>query len=359
VISRVRKLSVCILLSSVVLAGTAVGQPSNETPESSAGAALPEQSKPVAGAATPAPAVALPPAPAEQPAAAPPAPQGPAEPFAYGDFTWLNGNSRQHKAVLDTKYFTPEVLIDVNYTASQNMPIDNTVVGSTALSRNNEFTLAFLGFAAAAGHPLSCKSVLRTDPSEKVGVYAQDGSGGPRVAEYTELSAQTASALDADGLPVHREANIASHLIRMDLAESFAALELPWHLARKKIPHVDPATGADLSDEMACKYERFLFDAFPSASGMSLLRVSRDREFAPVKNAEGPDSPGTAREALEKLHRSWRESWGQSPDASWVDPSESFDGERPSSCAARPRPGSSIFWRNAAWRSTRPTGVAR
>jgi opacity protein-like surface antigen len=70
----------------------------------------------------------------------------PSEPFAYGDFTWLNGSNRAHKAVLDTPYFTPEFLVDVNYTASQNMPIDNTVVGSTALSRNNEITLAFLGF---------------------------------------------------------------------------------------------------------------------------------------------------------------------------------------------------------------------
>ncbi|HTQ47715.1 MAG TPA: outer membrane beta-barrel protein, partial [Polyangiaceae bacterium] len=83
---------------------------------------------------------------------APPAPEPaageekPAEPFAFGDFTWLNGASRQHKAVLDTPYFTPEFLVDVNYTVSQNNPIDHTVVGSTALSRNNEFTLAFLGF---------------------------------------------------------------------------------------------------------------------------------------------------------------------------------------------------------------------
>jgi hypothetical protein len=69
-----------------------------------------------------------------------------AEPFAFGDFTWLNGNNRQHKAILDTPYFTPSFLLDVNYTASTNHPIDNTVVGSTALSRNNEFNLAFIGF---------------------------------------------------------------------------------------------------------------------------------------------------------------------------------------------------------------------
>ena len=82
----------------------------------------------------------------EPQAAAAPAKEKAAEPFAFGDFTWMNGNNRQHKAILDTPYFTPEFLLDVNYTASTNRPIDHTVVGSTALARDNEFTLAFLGF---------------------------------------------------------------------------------------------------------------------------------------------------------------------------------------------------------------------
>ena len=73
-------------------------------------------------------------------------PEKPSEPFAFADFTWLNGSSRQHRAVLETPYFTPEFLVDVNYTLSAARPIDNTVIGSTALSRDNEITLAFLGF---------------------------------------------------------------------------------------------------------------------------------------------------------------------------------------------------------------------
>jgi len=77
---------------------------------------------------------------------APEPPPKAAEPFAFGDFTWLNGANRQTKAILDTPYFTPEFLVDVNFTESAAHPIDNTVVGSTALSRNDEFTLAFLGF---------------------------------------------------------------------------------------------------------------------------------------------------------------------------------------------------------------------
>ncbi|MCL2448252.1 MAG: porin [Polyangiaceae bacterium] len=112
--------------------GTAV------SPEAASPAALP-------------PAVAVPEptllsVPSVPPPAAPEQQEKAADPFAFGDFTWLNGSNRQHKALLDSEIFTGSFLIDVNYTASQNNPIDNTVVGSTALSRNNEITLAFLGF---------------------------------------------------------------------------------------------------------------------------------------------------------------------------------------------------------------------
>jgi hypothetical protein len=98
-------------------------------------------------AAPPAPAaVAAPAAPPATEPPAPPAEEKASDPFAFGDFTWLNGSNRQTKALLDSPMFTGSFLLDVNYTASANNPIDNTVVGSTSLSRNNEFTLAFLGF---------------------------------------------------------------------------------------------------------------------------------------------------------------------------------------------------------------------
>src|SRR5882757_1704614 len=68
------------------------------------------------------------------------------EPFAFGDFTWLNGNDRRHSALLDSKYFTGRILLDVNYTASNNNPIDHTVVGSTALARDHEFEISTAAF---------------------------------------------------------------------------------------------------------------------------------------------------------------------------------------------------------------------
>ncbi len=71
-----------------------------------------------------------------------------AEPFSQFDLTWMNGNDRRHNgSPFAGKYFTPIVMVDVNYTASLAHPIDNTVVGSTALARNNEVevSLASLG----------------------------------------------------------------------------------------------------------------------------------------------------------------------------------------------------------------------
>ena len=64
-------------------------------------------------------------------------------PFEGMDMTWQNGSDRRTTPpVLAGKYFTGSVMLDVNYTHSFNNPNDNTVVGSTALARNNEFQVS-------------------------------------------------------------------------------------------------------------------------------------------------------------------------------------------------------------------------
>lgn len=67
-------------------------------------------------------------------------------PLGGYDLTWQNGSDRRDHSVLQTKYFTGSIMFDGNYTYSGNTPIDNTVVGSTALARNNEMQVMFLGF---------------------------------------------------------------------------------------------------------------------------------------------------------------------------------------------------------------------
>jgi len=64
------------------------------------------------------------------------------EPFEGMDLTWLNGGDRRTSPTLAGKYFTPTIMLDGNFTHSFNNPIDNTVVGSTALARNNEMQVS-------------------------------------------------------------------------------------------------------------------------------------------------------------------------------------------------------------------------
>lgn len=77
------------------------------------------------------------------------------EPFAWGDFTWVQGNNRQHKALLDSKYFTGGVTMDMNYNYSFHRPIDHTNSGSTATFRSNEFNVSYIEAGAELHDPAS------------------------------------------------------------------------------------------------------------------------------------------------------------------------------------------------------------
>jgi hypothetical protein len=91
---------------------------------------------------------APPAAPAPPMAPAPPAPSAPpkaAEPFAFADFTWLNGNSRTHESPIDNKYFTGEFRVDTSYIYDFNHPKDDTLVGSSESGRTSEFQVQQLG----------------------------------------------------------------------------------------------------------------------------------------------------------------------------------------------------------------------
>jgi hypothetical protein len=61
--------------------------------------------------------------------------------FAYpgADWTWMNGNGRQHDAPLASKYFTPEFRADTNVMLDGNHPSDDTMGGSTESFRTGEF----------------------------------------------------------------------------------------------------------------------------------------------------------------------------------------------------------------------------
>jgi hypothetical protein len=66
-------------------------------------------------------------------------------PFAFADFSWLNGNCRQNQSVIDTPYFTGEFRADMNYVYDFNHPQDHTLVGSCETGRTDEVQIQQLG----------------------------------------------------------------------------------------------------------------------------------------------------------------------------------------------------------------------
>lgn len=78
-----------------------------------------------------------------------------AEPFAWGDFTWMQGNNRQTKPLLQSKYITGGITMDMNYNYSFNEPIDHTNSGSTATFRSNEFNVSYIEAGAEFQEPKS------------------------------------------------------------------------------------------------------------------------------------------------------------------------------------------------------------
>ncbi|NDQ55596.1 MAG: outer membrane beta-barrel protein [Acidipila sp.] len=97
----------------------------------------------IAKATTPVAPASETPAPARSNLALVIAPQR--EPFAFADFTWLNGNPRTKESPMDTKFYTPEIRADVDYVFDFNHPKDDTIGGSSEVFRSNEVHVTQLG----------------------------------------------------------------------------------------------------------------------------------------------------------------------------------------------------------------------
>ncbi len=183
----------------------------------------------------------------------------------------------------------------------------------------------FLGHHFLEAADMSSVVVRKVAPEEKMGVIARiDGRAG--VVEYSDLPDELAQERDDDGELVYWAGSIAVHCVDVAFASSLtrSGLDLPYHHALKKVPHVD-ADGRPVEPDApnAVKFETFLFDALPAAERTVTVEAAREDEFSPIKNAEGSDSPATARRDLNRLYARWLTAAGvvvpTGPDGEPVD----------------------------------------
>ena len=145
---------------------------------------------------------------------------------------------------------------------------------------------ALVGLHVTENNDITSKSITPKS-GESVGRLAiMNGDKG--VVEYTELPAGSEDKFT--------NANIGIHMYSTNFLNKAADGEMPYHLALKKLEHLD----GELSvvKEEVLKFEKFYFDAFKYADKHNTLQVDRKGEFSPLKNKAGNDSIETAAKDL-------------------------------------------------------------
>ncbi len=160
----------------------------------------------------------------------------------------------------------------------------------------------YIGITARSNKFNGVKSVEKTIPEEKVGVFCKRG-GKPSIIEYSEMEEDMRYAKAKDGSLLYKDANMVNHLLSIELLEKIQNEKLPIHRAHKSLNYIDrDGNFVIATDPNLYKYEAFIFDYFNMVDDVMIYRVDRNKEFAPIKNKEGGSSPATATALYNALH---------------------------------------------------------
>ncbi len=204
----------------------------------------------------------------------------------------------------------------------------------------------FLGYHLLSDSEFAAQVVAKQNPLERVGNVVQV-DGRLMVIEYSDLPDDIAQRRNADGSLRLWAGSIAVHAFDVGFLRRMAgqATALPFHAARKIVPHLDAAGNrVEPPRPNAVKFERFIFDLMPQAASAAIVEVDRATTFGPLKNAGGAsqDSPESVRAQMAAQARDWlRRAGARVDDEAMVEISPLFaaDAEQ---LASKIRPGTRI-----------------
>jgi len=162
---------------------------------------------------------------------------------------------------------------------------------------------SLIGLCIKDGNQIASRTVTKINPQERVGVFCKK-KGHPAVIEYSEIPEDMAEEVDEEGELLYGEANTVSMLYSMEALEKASKIQLQYHIAIKKMAYFDKdGNWIEPEKPNAYKFETFMFDVFEAFDDISILRSKREDNFAPIKNAQGADSPETARKLYNQFYQ--------------------------------------------------------
>ena len=179
----------------------------------------------------------------------------------------------------------------------------------------------FIGYHVLSGSEFATQVIRKQNPKDRVGNMVMV-DGKLYVIEYSDLPDAAGARRKPDGSLAIWAGSIAVHMMNVDLLQKNASYSssLPYHLAKKKVPHVvldrdaqaddgSPLFGVKVKPETpnAIKYEKFIFDLLPIAKNPIVVEIEEETCFGPLKNhpREAKDTPKTVREHLVGLYERW------------------------------------------------------
>ncbi|MBQ9814059.1 MAG: UDPGP type 1 family protein [Lachnospiraceae bacterium] len=158
----------------------------------------------------------------------------------------------------------------------------------------------FLGAVLESGDDLGAKVIKKAFPTEGLGVICYR-DGKPSIVEYYDLTDEMLEAKDENGELAYNFGVILNYLFNIEALEKIAGENLPLHIVKKKIPHLDEAGNLIKPEEPnGYKYETLVLDMIEMMDNCLVYEVIREKEFAPIKNLHGVDSLDSARELYAK-----------------------------------------------------------
>lgn len=156
----------------------------------------------------------------------------------------------------------------------------------------------FLGATIENGKGCGAKVVRKAAPDERVGAICLE-NGKPHIIEYYELSEEMQNLRNEDGSLAYGWGVILNYLFPIARLKNTLDNAMPLHVVKKAVPYMDK-NGVQIMPEApnAYKYETLALDLIHEMDDCMVFEVSREKEFAPVKNRTGIDSVDSARKLL-------------------------------------------------------------